>query len=177
MRHLGQAGERFYEPIQIIGGAKTRARVQRSKDGDQPGAEFALPKTTLRVDPRSIIRNRMVIQVRSGDKFLVGEHSATTEYTTHHLFPVDRQVSWTRPTTRIDPVSKVKVTSTPEQKGMIWVMWERTRREFMDLSIRIAQENYLVATGADVQIGDYIDGKIVRRVALALGIKVLELQA
>ena len=177
MRRLGQAGERFYEPIQILGGSRTRARVQRAKDGNQPGAEFALPKTTLRVDPRSIIRNRMVVELRGGDKFLVAEHSATHEYVTHHLLPVDRQVTWTRPQTRIDPVSKVKVTTAPEQKGMIWVMWERTRREFMDLSIRIAQENYLVATGEPVQIGDYIDNKLVRRVAHALDVYILELQA
>jgi hypothetical protein len=175
MLPLTRVGDRFNEPIKIVGGPKTVGRIQRS-DGGEPGAEFALPKTNLRVNRRSLIRAGQVVQAPGGDHFLVAEHSETGEYRTHHLFPTDRRVEWTRQTVKIHPVSKQQVGSGKEELGTLWVMWERTRREFMDLSIRIAQENYLIATGADVQLGDYIDGKLVKRVNHALGVRILELQ-
>lgn len=176
MRRLNAAGDRFYEPVQILGGPKTRARVQRAEDGDRIGAEFALPKTTLRVGKNSLIHAGLAVRLAGGDIYLVAEHSETAEYRTHHLFPADRRVSWTRMTTKIHPVTQQKTNDVPQDRGMIWVMWERTRREFMDLAIRIAQDSYLVATVADVQLGDFVDNKRVRRVNEALGIKILELQ-
>lgn len=176
MRSLAGVGDKFYEPIRIVGGARTRARIQRTSDGDQPGAEFSLPTTTLRVDRKSIIQSGMVVQLPGDELFLVADHSQTGQYRTHHLFPADREVTWTRRKTKADPVTKLTQPDGEDDLGTIWVMWERTRREFMDLSLRIAQENYLVATGAAVAIGDYVDGKLVRRVSLAMGVRVLELQ-
>src|SRR5690606_17323560 len=132
-------------------------------DGDRIGAEFALPKTTLRVYRNSLIKTGKVVQLQGGDFFLVTDHSETAEYRTHHLFPTDRKVSWERSTTRTNPVTKLPETTGLSTQGQIWVMWERTRREFVDLALRVGQESYLIATGADVQIGDYIDGKLVKR--------------
>lgn len=176
MISLKSVGSRFNEPVRIVGGPKTYARIQRASDGGAPGVEFALPKTTLRVRPSSIITAGLVVELPGGDKFLTAEHSETAEYRTFHLFQTDRRVSWTKPNTRLHPVSKQPVGNGSESMGMIWVMWERTRREFMDLSIRIAQENYMVATGAEVEMGHYIDGKMVKRVSHAMGVRVLELQ-
>ncbi len=176
MRHLGQAGNRFNEQIQIIGGARTIARVQRQQDKERVGAEFAYPKTTLRVMRNSIIKAGMVVQLPGDELFLVASHSATGEYRTHHLFPTDRRVSWSRPRTKVHPITKLVETDGLDELGDVWVMWERTRREFTDLTLRVAQENYLLATGADVELGDYMDGKLVKRVSLALGIKIVELQ-
>lgn len=176
MRHLGRAGTRFNEPVQIIGGPQTIARIQRQQDKERVGAEFAYPKTTLRVMRNSILQPGMVVRLPGGEHFLVASHSATGEYRTHHCFPTDREVSWERPKTKINPISKQKETDGREALGMVWVMWERTRREFTDLTLRVAQENYLIATGADVALGDYLDGKLVKRVSTALDIKIVELQ-
>ena len=176
MRSFSASGDRFNETVRIVGGPTTRARVQRAEDGDRIGAEFALPKTTLRVGRKSIITSGQVVKLKGGELFLVADHSATGEYRTHHLFPTDRHISWQRPRTIINPVSKQKMSDGLDDLGMIWVMWERTRREFTDLSIRIAQESYLLATGADVQLEDVLDGKRVKRVTLALGVKIVELQ-
>lgn len=176
MRRLGQAGERFNEKIQIIGGPSTIARVQRADDDVRIGAEFALPKLTLRVRRNSLVQTGDVVQVQGGNLYLVADHSEAIDYRTHHLFPTDRQVTWERPTTRTHPVTKVQETTGKTPLGNIWVMWERTRREFVDLALRVGQENYLIATGADVRLGDYLDNKLVKRVSLALGVKIVELQ-
>lgn len=176
MRNLTRSGDRFYEPIQIVGGAKTRAVIHRASDGDQPGAEFSTPKTTLRVKSGSIIVPGMVVITPGGEHNLVAEHSQQGDYKTFHLFQTDRKVTWTRQTFVTDVISKQKKAGPPTVFPDIWVMWERTRREFMDLTIRIAQESYLVATGADVHLGDYVDNKQVKRVSQALGIRILELQ-
>lgn len=176
MPRLGHVGECFNEPVKIVGGARTVARIQRSSDGDQPGVEFAAPKTVLRVRPHSILTAGLVVELPGGDKGLLADHSAQADYRTLHFFQTDRQVKWERPNKTVNPVSLQKQDAPPTNMGNIWVMWERTRREFMDLAIRIAQENYLVATGAPVEKGDYVDGKLVRRVAHALGIRILELQ-
>ena len=61
--------------------------------------------------------------------------------------------------------------------GTIWVMRERVRREFVDLTMRLSQERHLVAAGADIHTGDFLNGTIVDRVGTYLGIAVLELQS
>lgn len=119
-----------------------------------------------------------VIQTRADERYLVADHSRTVDYITYHLFETDRQITWERETFRVNPVSKQKQSlgRQPVQASPIWVMWERARREFMDLNVRIAQETYLLATGENIQLGDFLDGKVVKRVSNALGIKVVELQ-
>lgn len=178
MRKLARSQGHAVEPIEIVGGARTRGIVHRPGDNDQPGAEFALPKTTLRVLSNSIVKLGDVIKTRAGERYLVANHSRTVDYITYHLFETDRAVSWEREAFNVNPVSKQRQSlgRQPVQAAPIWVMWERARREFMDLNIRIAQETYLLATGEDIQLGDFLDGKLVKRVSNALGIKVVELQ-
>lgn len=166
---------KFYEPVQIIGGPRTRAIVHRPSDTDDPGPEFAQPKTTLRVKPNSLIKTGQAIQVQGGDVYLVAEHSRTGDYATHRLFKADRQVVWTRAQTKVHPVTNLPISDTPSQMGTIWVLWERSRREFMDLTLRIPQDSFLVATVAPVMDGDFLDGQRVKRVSNAMGIKVVEL--
>lgn len=167
----------MFEPIQIINGPMARGVIHRPSDGDRPGVEFAAPKTTLRTHRMSLITTGQVIRAPGGEHYLVAKHSSTSTYKTFHLFEADRQVTWTRVTKTINPVSKQEVAGPPAAVAPpIWVMWERTRREFVDLSVRIGQENYMVATTANVQLGDYVNNKLVKRVSDALGIKVLELQ-
>lgn len=166
----------FSEPVQIIGGPKTRAVVHRPPDIDQPGAEFSYPSLTCRVKPKSLIDAGQVLRLQSGDHYLVADHSATVDWTTFHLFRCDRQVAWARPNTAIDRLTGQQKAAPPLALGTLWVMWEKVRREFTDLSLRVANERHLVATGADVLVGDTITGLTVDRVNQALGVKVVELK-
>ena len=178
MRRLKQAADRFFETVHVEGGPTTRAVIKRPSDNDQPGVEFASPRLTARVMLNSLLKSGDVIRVADAERYLLADHSSTPEYRTHHMFPCDRQVPWTRKVEVIDPVTKLKKSDgQPVLIGNIWVMWERTRREFMDLSIRVAQESALVDTGADVKLGDLVAGMKVKRVNEALGIRILELMA
>jgi hypothetical protein len=174
---ISKTDERFFEPVQIIGGPKTRAIVQRPSQVDQPGLEFAHPKLTCRVRRDSLVKSGQVITIQGGANYLVCDHFSDQDWRIHHLFRCDRQVDWTRPQVGVDPLTKLeRAGGQQELLGTIWVMWERVRREFVDLSLRISQEQYTIATGAPVQINDYIDGKKVDRVASALGVTIAVLQ-
>lgn len=173
---FSRSGSRLYEPVQILGGPTSRAIVQRPPDIDRPGAEFTHPSLTCRVRHGSLISTGQIVRLQGGSNYLVTNHSETADWVTHHLFRCDRQVTWTRLTTTVDPLTQLPKASSPTSLGEIWVLWEKMRREFTDLSMRIAQENHLMVTGADVQLDDLIDDMRVKRVNRALGVNVVELQ-
>lgn len=177
MRRYDRAGHSLFEPVQIVDGPKTRAVIQRPPEIDRPGAEFSHPTMTCRVRRGSLVKPGMVLRLPSGDHYLVANHSATFDWVTFHMFRCDRQVTWTRPASTTDPLTGLpRKTGTPSLIGRPWVMWERVRRQFEDLNLRVAQEQHLFATGIDVQIEDLIDDMRVTRINTALGIKIVELQ-
>lgn len=177
MRRFNRVGARHYEDVKIVGGPTTRALIQRPPDIDRPGAEFTYPSPTLRVPVGSLVKSGQVVRIPSGDHYLVADHSATTDWVTHHLFRCDRQVPWGRFTMTADPVTKVMHQSpTPATLGNPWVMWERVRREFTDLTIRVSQETLLVAVGAQVELNDILNSMKVVRKSHALGVTIVELQ-
>ena len=175
MRRFSRVGSKLFEPVQIVGGPKSRAIVQRPPDIDRPGVEFNYPNLTCRVHHDSLIKSGQVISM-AGCYYLVADHSSTVDWVTHHLFRCDRQVSWARISTTTDPVTGVERNTSPSSQGTLWVVWNRMRREFVDLNIRIAQETHMMVTGANVLLDDTIDGMTVKRVSQALGVKVVELQ-
>lgn len=169
---------RLQERVQIVGGPLTKAVIHRASDNDQPGVEFAHPKVTCRVKPRSLIQSGQVVKTEGDDHYLVCDHSATGKYVTHHLFRCDRQMVWTRPGTTTDTLTGLtRASGPPTAMGTLYVMQERVRREFTDLTLRISQEQAVVATGAAVEIGDMLDGRLVARLSFALGVRILELHA
>lgn len=176
MRRFSRVGGRLYEPVRIVGGPATRAIIHRPPEIDHPGAEFAYPSFTCRVQHTSLIRAGQVLRLPSGDHYLVAEHSATIDWKTFHLFRCDRQVDWQQPTPTLDPLTNLPKAAGLSEPVRLWVMWERVRREFTDLNLRVNQERHLVATGADVELGHHIEGMRVDRISHALGIKILELQ-
>jgi hypothetical protein len=177
MSRFKAANERSFEPIQIVGGPKTKGIILHPPNSRDPGVDFASPRITLRVRPDSLIRPGQVIHSASG-YFIVAEYNRNADYTNHTLYAADRVVPWTRTAMVVDPVSLLTVkTGPPTLLGNIRVMWQRQRRELLDLSIRMSQETTLTVTGSNVQIGDYLDGIRVVRRSDSLGVVVLELQA
>lgn len=175
---MGRIGKRFITSVKIVNGPHTRAIVQRPPDIDRPGTEYRYPALTCRVERDSLLRSGHVVQLPSGDYYLVADHSKTIDAHTHHLFRCDRQVVWSRATTIDDPLTGLpRSDERTVLADDLWVMWERVRREFADLNPRIEQETHLLATGADVQLGDLINDMRVKRVNTALGVKILELEA
>jgi hypothetical protein len=176
MREFKRIAGAFYEPIKIIGGPDTRAIVARPPDIDQPGVEFAAPSLTLRAQRDGLLRAGQVVRTQGGEHYILAKHNETVDWRTLHMFWCDRQVVWTRPGTTTDRLTGLKVAGTSTPQGTIYVMWERVRREFTELALRVSQERHLVATGADVKIGDALDNMIVDRVSNSLGVRILELR-
>lgn len=166
-----------FEKLRIVGGPASRAIIQRPPDIDRPGAEYSSPSLTMRVAKGSLVQSGQVVRLPGGDHYLVGNHSSTRDWTTHHLFLADRQVVWSRYVKVIDNLTGIeRVLPDPQELGTVWVLWEKVRREFTDLNLRIAQQNHLMVTGSDVREDDLIDGKKVIRVNHALGLNVVEIQ-
>lgn len=174
MRILGRVGEKLFEPVRIEGGPKTRMIIQRPAVVDQPGLEFSYPKLVGRVRRDSIVRPGHIVEIPGGSRYLCADRYEESGWRTFHMFQCDRKVRWTRMTTKTHALTGVKQADVETDLGEISVMWERVRREFVDLSFRISQERHLVACGADVQIGDRLDDKRVDRVSKSLGVNIAE---
>lgn len=179
MRTFGTGPGRFTETIQIVGGPKTRASIQRADIADNPQVEYAFPKISCRVQLNSLLTAGKVIRLQGGGYYISADHSATSDYRVFHLFRCDRQVVWARKTVTTDILTGLpKAMGEPIQIGpQIWVMWERVRREFADATIHMNIQNNLLAVGEPVQLGDYVNGKIVMRIDTALGVRIVELQS
>lgn len=178
MRRFNRVGARAFEPVRIVGGARTRAIIQRPADQDRPGVEFVYENLTCRVLPNSLMTSGQVIIPPDGQHYLVADHSSTVDWVTHHLFRCSRQVTWQRSGLGVDTLTGLtKAQGSPTTLGTPWVLWQRVRREITDLTIRIDQEAHLVATGVDVQPEDTLNGLRVKRVEIALGVRVVELHS
>lgn len=177
MSRFRYVNERNVEQIRVVGGPATRGIIFHPPDQEDPGVEFGTRRLTLRVRPDSLIRTGQVIQCTSG-RFVVADFNVNGDYRNHLLFQVDRLVTWTRLVSEEDPLTGLpRKAGEPENLGKIWVLWQRQRREYMDLPIRANQETTMTVTGSHLEVGDFLDGKRVSRVNLALGIRVVELQA
>ena len=176
MREFNKINGIFYEPIKIIDGPDTRGIIARPPDIDQPGVEFAAPSLTLRVQRDSIAKAGQIVRTRGGEPYILAKHNETADWRTLHMFWCDRQVVWNRPGSTTDRLTGLKTAGPATPQGTIYVMWERVRREFTELALRVSQERHLVATGADVQIGDTLDNLVVDRVSNSLGVRILELR-
>jgi hypothetical protein len=163
----------LWEPVQIVGGPTTRAIIQRGLDTDRPGDQFTAPKLTCRVRPNSLLKTRQTIEIPGDGIYLVGDHSETSEFITHHLYRCDRQAVWQRATSGTDAVTGLANGTTMTTIGTPWVFWERVARNTYDLTTRLELITYIVATGEDVQINDILDGHQVFRIDKGLGLTIL----
>jgi hypothetical protein len=174
MRSFLTANDRFFKPIQILNGPRTRAVIQPVGDTPMVNDQFLTPKQVMRVRPDSLIRAGQVI-VYNDDHFLVGDLSTTSEWKSFLLFHCDRQVDWQRATTTTDPTTGLEAagSSNPALIGQPWVYWERVLRAPYDETTRIPNIDYIVATGEAVQKTDLIGGRNIVRYDNALGLLIL----
>lgn len=179
MRSFKSFGSRFQTPIQVLGGAKTSAIVHRPADSDNPADTFLTPHYMLRSSHHSVLKAGDIIGVPSLEgQYLLARHSTSKDFYTFYMFPATVLATWTRPTEIKDPLTGLmKSKGTPETLASnVWVMWQRERREALDLSVRVSQERYLVLTGLQLQLRDTINGKVVDRIDTNYGLTIAELQ-
>lgn len=171
--------ELFYEPVLVHNGPETRAIFSTASEKDQPNFEFSAQKLVVRAQRDSLLSAGMVIQrTKTGDRYLLADHTTTPTYKVFRTLKVTRLVAWTRQITAVDPLTN-EVRSdgiVPQSMGSIWVLWDMIRREAPDFGFQVAEEKNLVATGEDVQLDDLLDGQEVKRVNRALGINIIQVQ-
>lgn len=177
MRDL-RPSDRFQEPVQVLGGPRTRASIRRVGEDKQPNFEFSYEKIIARVMPDSLLATGQVIErIRTGDKYLVADHAKTPTYRVHRLLNVDRLVTWKRSTFTVDPLTNEQRSSpVPATLGQIWVLWDMIRREAPDFIMHTAEEKNLILTGEDIQLNDWLDDQQVKRVNRALGVNIVQVQ-
>lgn len=169
----------FFEPVVVHNGPETRAIFSTASEKDQPNFEFSAQKLVVRVQRDSLLNAGMVVQrTKTGERFLLAEHTLTPTYKVFRTLKVTRLVAWTRQVTSVDALTgEVRVNSiTPQAMGNIWVLWDMIRREAPDFGFQIAEEKNLVATGEDVRLDDMLDGQEVKRVNRALGVNIIQVQ-
>lgn len=175
MRDFSDHGGRLFQPVQILGGACSRAIIQSAPDSGAVNDQFIMPRVTCRVKATSMVKTGCVIQTQDGKKFLVCDHQTNLIWRTHLLLPCDRQVVWERANVVTDAVTGLSKADTgpPTLMGNPWVYWERPAQLQTDRVTRIPDVDYAVATGSPIQLGDTIDGHNIVRFDLAMGVTIL----
>ena len=178
MRDFRDHGDRMFKPVQIIGGARTRAIVQQAMDMVNVNDQFIVPRILCRVKPGSLISTGLNIQIEGDQIFLVCDHGANAVWNMHLLLACDRQITWQRSNTVVDAVTQLpKAGGVVQTLGTPWVYWERPVRPPTDQTTRFANVDYVVATGAPIVQGDTVDGLTVIRHDISMGVTILGVRA
>lgn len=170
--------DRLFEPVQIVGGAHTRAIIHRATDTASPGDSFLIPKLECRVRSDSLLSVGSIITVTGGGVYLLGTHSSEIPgWKQFMMLPCDRQVDWKSSEQVMDTLTGVAKGTTPIDRGMIWVYWERQVQARVDLEVRIPDVTFLIATASPVLQGDTLNGMTVVRAERGIGLNVLGVRA
>lgn len=177
MRSFKGVGNRFQTTVKIVGGPTTRMIIHRPSDQDNPSNNFLVPHFMGRVQKDSLIQPGNVVYIPDYQKhYILGHHSSTADHRTLYMFLCDRQLSWKRRATEVDLTTRLPRELAPVELGTPWIYWQRERREFTDLNLRVTNERYIALTNEDVELRDSLDGKTIDRIDEVYGLKVLEIQ-
>ena len=165
----------FMEQIELENGVRVPGVVQRMMDGDDPDLDFRTPRMLLKTRKNSMVAPGMIIK-HLQNHFLVADRSPTSDYNTYWLFQADRRVEWRRQTPITDTLTGLVKSEEQTLVGEIWVSWEMMARQPIDRQLGVSNETNRILVGANVLLGDIIDGQQVKRVNESMGVKILEVQ-
>lgn len=181
MVSLTTVGRRFESLMVTVDGVPFYGTIEPNVEGRQSTYDFSEARLILRVDNDAPVHSRDVIVDTVGRRFLLADHdtlytAGQVEYRTHRLYPANKLFKWEREQSQLDPLTGLPKGEGLQLVGQYWGLIERLEREFTDPGLRIREDRHRLVTGQEVQIGDVIDGKVVRRVDPAVGIFLAELQ-
>ena len=158
-------------------GYPIRGTVQPIEDMKIYPDDYNYVRTLFRTRPPFELQAGMVLKDLSGQRHIlgtwdVGYGAAGIIYRSFVMYPCNVQVAWDRPTT-----TKDSLTGVPRGKGItplgpIWALKEVLVREAPVNTVQ--EELFRVVVGADVDIQDLIDGKRIRKINMAHGVRILE---
>lgn len=148
--------------------------------GRIPSYDFTPARQIFRTTPHSEAEAGMVITDVYDRKLLLGDlglaaFSGSKTYKTFRLFEMNQSMHWTRETVVVDSVTGIERSSGVTDLGYIWAANELNGREELDRTLKIKEDISRVITGANLQLGDYLDNRIVRRMNIQLGVRVAEI--
>lgn len=168
---MRQLTNKLFSEFQRMDGARFFAFLSTTA---QSPTKDQIPYRTMVVKSRGIVSCGSVVQAPGGAKMLLLETSNDFEgceaYRTAH---VTRAYAWMRRLTTTDPVSKVKKDQGLQAIGTLYCYFEKPEVSMFEGS---KDTKYRILTGENVQPGDVIDGKNVKRVYAAMGVKAVELE-
>jgi len=183
MVSLATVGRRFDSTFQRLDGLAFSGSILPADEGAVSALLFSDERLLLRVPVDCVVTTKDIMVDAFGRYFLLADHAVgqiydTKLYRVHRLFLLNTQVPWTRVTSSTDTLTGLpKGTGTTSPGGgSIWVTLEMYGREPMDNTMRLKEQVRRIITGYDIQLGDLVDGMVVKRLDKVLGVWLAEIQ-
>ncbi|MBD9544262.1 hypothetical protein IB276_32985 [Ensifer sp. ENS04] len=181
MVSLKTAGLRFNSTMYRSDDLPFQGTVEPDLEGKLIGYDFSFPRRLLRVSADCQVKTLDIIRDVMARWYLVADHDGSfsrniIEYRTHMLIPLNKNVTWQRETTVIDPLTKREKAAGKVDLGSLWVLIERVNREMTDGTMRVKEETVTCFTSAELKLNDIVDNMVVKRVNVVRGVYLAELQ-
>lgn len=180
MVSLATVVQRFFSTYKRTDGLPFQGHIFSATEGDFSATLWSYEALLLHVSPDSPIRARDEIYDTFWRRFLVCEHGGSQLqdkllYRSYRLVQLTHEMTWSRVTTRLDPLTQEARGDSKELLGKIWVSKEPDGGR-ADGRIMIHDDAFRIITGHDVKLNDRLDGMQVRRVDDVIGVKLIELR-
>lgn len=181
MPSIEAVASHFYKTYQIEGGQSFLGTVFPPYEGEVPSYDFSTPRLLLRTPHDTPVTESDVIVTTSGKRFMVGRHGESEvfgdpHYKVFRLYQATHQLVWERENTYTDDLTGLEVKKGMTNLGTIWATVEMYGRLYPDRTTRIAEDTSRMITNAAVQLGDYVDGRVINRISFELGLRICEIQ-
>ena len=181
MVSLGTAGRRFDSLMYRLDGFPFMGTVEPTDEGELPSYDWSIPRIILRTDPTCPVGTGDMITDVAGRIYLLADHDVSfaynvLEHKTNRMFHMRETLEWKREVKAIDPLTKREKSSGIQTIGQVLCLVERVEREYMDTTLRTKEEVRKVISGTKLELGDILDGMVVKRVDQVLGIWLTEIQ-
>lgn len=175
---FASVGARFESTMTSELGLPFKARIQPIEDSKIYPDDFFQTRQIMRIRPHTPIVPGDVVCI-GAQRFLLGalDNAVSGDipiYTSFQMYPCNKQVTWKRETTIPDPLTRVPRSTGLASLGNPWVLMETLVRDVRSSDIRTNEELKRVITGSLVELGDVIDGMVVKKLNITRGVRVLE---
>lgn len=133
-------------------------------------AKDRTPYRVLHIRKPSFIKAGDVIRTPGGEHIILIEYPDDFDWATSFKAAYAKdQLVWTRPVRFEDPVARVVRDVSMQAMGTLFVNFDTPETTHLE---GLTETGYRFLTGQDVQVGDHVGVKVVKRVVETLGIKV-----
>jgi hypothetical protein len=134
----------------------------------------------LRVDPELELDVKTEVQDPTGRWWLLADHEQSVVadqpiYRAFRAFRLTHSVSWTRATTVTDTLTGLLKSIGDKNLGPLRCVMDPDRT-YRDGVLRVMPNALQLVTGQAIQLGDKIDGRVVKRINPVLGVYLAELE-